>query len=476
METSEKRSRDHVMIFPLMAKGHTIPLLHLSTALSARGVAVTVVTTPLNSSFIRQSLPPRPLSNINLAVLPFPRHPSLPFDCESTDHLPHHDQFPLFLQAAESLRDPFRKLLHDLSESNSLPHCVISDYFLGWTVHECRRFNIPRVVFHGFGVFSLLLCKRLVATRPHLAAAAAGEETFHVPGTPAGLRLSADDLPCALRNIPSGEDPLLPFVLKSTKAELESWGVLVNSFQELEGEFVPYLEDFYRASHARTWLTGPLCLYHHPLNAISRATDPCLDWLDGRPPRSVVYVSFGSQAHVSEEQMEEVLQGLEMSGQDFILVAKAAEMARPTRGLVIHGWVPQREVLLHPSTGGFLTHCGWNSVLESLSAGVPILAWPQTAEQPLNARLVVRELGAGVSVSSGHGGLVQRGEICKSVKELMGSGEKGRMARKMAEDLGKMAVAAVNEGGSSDLGLTRFIEDIRRAAGGLSQVNNVGSQ
>ncbi|XP_078432833.1 scopoletin glucosyltransferase-like [Wolffia australiana] len=462
METSEKRSRDHVMIFPLMAKGHTIPLLHLSTALSARGVAVTVVTTPLNSSFIRQSLPPRPLSNINLAVLPFPRHPSLPFDCESTDHLPHHDQFPLFLQAAESLRDPFRNLLLDVSESNSLPLCVISDFFLGWTLHECRRFNVPRVVFHGMSVFTALLCKGLAATRPHLAA---GDESFHVPGSPPGLLLSRDDVPAMFDDVSSGDDSLIPLALDNGEADSTSWGVLVNSFQELDGEFVPYLEAFYKTAHPRTWLTGPLCLYRHPLNAISRATDPCLDWLDGRAPGSVVYAAFGTQAHVSAEQMEEVLRGLEMSGQDFILVARTVEMARPARGLVIREWVPQREVLLHPSTGGFLSHCGWNSVLESLSAGVPILAWPLIAEQTLNARLVVSELGAGIRVSSGHGELVQRGEICRLVKELMGSGEKGRTVKKRAEDLGKMAGAAVNEGGSSDLGLTRFLEEIRWAAG-----------
>ena len=161
--------------------------------------------------------------------------------------------------------------------------------------------------------------------------------------------------------------------------------------------------------------------------------------------------------------MEEVIKGLEMSGREFILAARTHISAPPVRGLVVDGWVPQREVLVNKSTGGILSHCGWNSVLESLTAGVPILAWPMIAEQTLNAKFVAEELGAGLRVGDWIGRLVRREEICELVKELMG-GERGELARKKAKALAKMAVAAVDKGGSSDIGLRKWVEEIRRVA------------
>uniref|UniRef100_A0A1D1YEN6 Glycosyltransferase n=1 Tax=Anthurium amnicola TaxID=1678845 RepID=A0A1D1YEN6_9ARAE len=476
MGSHQERSsrRDHVVVFPFMAKGHTIPLLHLSAALSRRGLGVTFVTTPGNSDFVCRALLPDP--NVTLVLLPFPRVPSLPDGCESTDQLPSHHLYPAFVHATKLLSHPFHQALHRMSQSPaSLPLCVVSDFFLCWTLPVCRHFGVPRLVSHGMGAFAMALCKGLSVNRTHLAAAAAGEDSFHLPGTPEGLRLLAADVPDTLRACDPA-DPAFQFVMETEESDVHSWGVLVNSFAELDGDYVAPLEAFYFTPGARAWLVGPLCLHRHR-RGVGEGPEghhhPCLEWLDGKPARSVVYVSFGTQADVSAEQLDEVARGLDMSGRDFVLVVRSSSWVPPEgscrKGLVVRGWAPQEGALEHPSTGGFVSHCGWNSVLESLVSGVPILAWPMMAEQPLNAKYVVEELGAGLRVRETAGdvekegaALVGRREICEGVEELMGGGEKGTRTRKRAEQLGELARAAVADGGSSQQCLNKLVEELRR--------------
>ena len=127
--------------------------------------------------------------------------------------------------------------------------------------------------------------------------------------------------------------------------------------------------------------------------------DACLEWLDTQPEASVLYVSFGSVAVLSVPQIQELAMGLEMSGQRFLLVLRPSKNAENLpvfpegfeelikgRGFVHIGWVPQLFVLSHRAVGGFLTHCGWNSTLETICRGLPMLTWPIQAEQAMNAR------------------------------------------------------------------------------------------
>ncbi|CAN1140232.1 UDP-glycosyltransferase 90A1 [Linum perenne] len=123
---------------------------------------------------------------------------------------------------------------------------------------------------------------------------------------------------------------------------------------------------------------------------------------------------------------------------------------------MVREWVDQREILSHPSVKGFLSHCGLNSMMESVSAGVPILAWPMQAEQPLNARMVSEEIKVGLRVET-----CDRSEgLSKMVKELM-EGEKGKEVRKNAKEYGEMARKAMEEGtGSSSMSLDLLIAEI----------------
>ncbi|KAL7252765.1 hypothetical protein ACSBR1_007350 [Camellia fascicularis] len=155
---------------------------------------------------------------------------------------------------------------------------------------------------------------------------------------------------------------------------------------------------------------------------------------------------------MSKDEIEEIANGLELSKVNFIWVVRfpdgekvELEKALPKgfiekvreRGLVVEGWVPQAKILAHSSIGGFVSHCGWNSVLESLKFGVPIIGIPMHLEQPLNAKLV-EELGVGVEVSRDMNGRLNREEIAQVIRKVVveKSGEDTRIkAREFSEKI-----------------------------------------
>jgi hypothetical protein len=148
--------REHVVLFPFMAKGHTLPLLHFATALSVhhKGLRVTVVTTPANLAFARSHVP----LSVRFAVIPFPSLPPLPAGVDSTDALPSPSLHPTFLRATALLREPFAELMASLS-SPSPPLVLVSDFFLGFTGRVAADAGVRRVVFHGMSCFSIALGK-----------------------------------------------------------------------------------------------------------------------------------------------------------------------------------------------------------------------------------------------------------------------------------------------------------------------------
>ncbi|XP_072981314.1 UDP-glycosyltransferase 73B1-like isoform X1 [Typha angustifolia] len=466
---------DHVIIFPFMAKGHTIPLLHLSGALSSRGLRVTLVTTPVNAPFFYHRLHYHESKyNVVILTLPFPHHPPLPLGVESTDLLPSPDLYPTFIHATTLLRQPFHDLLLNLSSSSSSspPLCLISDFFLGWTQPICSELGIPRLVFHGMSAFSMSICKSLFA---NTGAFASEEERYHVPGTPPSLLLTKGDIP---KTVLSSADLMTRFLDQVDDADLDSWGVVVNSFADVEEEvYVKLLESFYRRG-ARAWMVGPMSLLAAEMDA-EEDDEGCIGWLDeqlrNRGARSVVYVAFGTQAHVTDEQLDEVAHGLSASGYAFLWVVRSKTWVPPfsleLEGKVVGTWAPQKQVLRHVAVGGFISHCGWNSVLESVSAGVPMLTWPMIAEQALNAKHVVDVLGVGVNFGARAGEIVRREEVTKGVNEVMGGGEKGRRARERVADLRREAEEAVKEGGSSDRALDELLEELRKGGRYISKAS-----
>ncbi|KAJ0984937.1 hypothetical protein J5N97_003293 [Dioscorea zingiberensis] len=450
--------KEQILIFPFMAHGHTIPLLYLAAELSTRNLQVTVITTPGNATSLRHQLP----SSVHLYLFPFPQSPLLPTGVESTDLLPtfdlHSALHSAFIAATALLRPNFHHLLLDLHSRNSLPLCVISDFFLPWTLDVCRLFSVPRIVFHGMSAFSLYLTKAICLHQPQkLAGIVSDEEPFIVPGAPLDFRITLSDVPKDLHDLSDSPDPEMQFLIEAGYSDVNSWGVIVNSFAELDGGWHKPLESMYVAG-ARSWLVGPLSLHSEASLPCINGGDECLRWLNGKPKGSVVYVSFGTQAHVEREQLEELAHGLEMAGWDYLWVVRDESFRPPEaagkKGKIV-AWASQSAVLQHEAVGGFVSHCGWNSALESIAAGKPLLAWPLFADQTLNAKLLVEELGVGMRIGkAGENGVVGREVVEKGVREMMADGE---MREKM-EMFGRMARNAVRDSSQT---LTELIEELR---------------
>ncbi|MFS7977548.1 putative UDP-glucuronosyl/UDP-glucosyltransferase, UDP-glycosyltransferase family [Helianthus anomalus] len=267
--------------------------------------------------------------------------------------------------------------------------------------------------------------------------------------------------------------------------------MVINSFEELEKE---YVKEFKKLKGGKVWCLGPLSLSNDNDIGESLRGDGVDDqrfvkWLDSKEHGSVVYACFGSSSRVTPPQLIELGLALEASKSPFVWVIRANEIESwlsesgfenriKDRGLVIRGWAPQLLILSHPSVGGFLTHCGWNSILEGVSVGVPMITWPQFAEQFLNEKLIVQVVGIGVSVGAPFvvhwgeedkfGVTVKSEQVKTAIERVMGVGSEGNERRKKAKALGMVAKKAI-EGGSSHNNVTLLIQD-------LLELANVGSR
>ncbi|XP_020531551.1 anthocyanidin 5,3-O-glucosyltransferase [Amborella trichopoda] len=248
-------------------------------------------------------------------------------------------------------------------------------------------------------------------------------------------------------------------------------GILVNTFEEFEPQPLKALPDGQCLPGHPTppvYAVGPLLNLDEQQPPASEPHE-CLKWLGTQPDGSVLFLCFGSWGAFEPAQAKEIALGLEQSGHRFLWSLRGPpkeKFSGPTnadlevllpegfidrtreRGMVWPTWVPQVAVLAHPAVGGFVSHCGWNSILESVWHGVPILAFPLYAEQRLNAWELVKDMGVGVGVDSGSCGLVKAEKLEKAVRRLM-EAEEGQRVRRRGKELKEAARKAVEEGGPS---------------------------
>ncbi|CAN0919673.1 UDP-glycosyltransferase 72E1 [Linum grandiflorum] len=220
-------------------------------------------------------------------------------------------------------------------------------------------------------------------------------------------------------------------------------GILLNTWESLEVQTLTALRSSKHLKNivkAPVYPVGPL-VRPSPLTG-SAENKAVLEWLDEQPSESVIYVSFGSGGTLSRAQMAELAWGLELSGKASSSDSDGPQRYLPEgftsrtkeRGMVVPMWAPQAEILAHESVGAFLSHCGWNSTLESITSGVPMVVWPLYAEQNLNAVLLTEELRVAVRPAWNDGGVVKRGEIESLVRRVM-EGEEGKAIRERVKEV-----------------------------------------
>lgn len=470
----------HIFMFPFMAHGHMIPIVDMAKLFASRGIKITIVTTPLNSISISKSLH-NSNSLIQLLILKFPSaEAGLPDSCENADSIPSMDLLPKFFQAVSLLQAPFEEALQ-----KNRPDCLVSDMFFPWTNDIADRIGIPRLIFHGTSCFSLCASEFMRLHEPYKNVSS-DTEPFPIPYLPGDIKLTKMKLPVFVRE--NVETEFTKFITKVKESELHCYGVVVNSFYELEAEYV----DCYRDVLGRkAWPIGPLSLCNNDTQETKQrgresAIDEheCLKWLDSQKPNSVVYVCFGSLAKFNSAQLKEIAIGLEASGKNFIWVVRKGkgeeeedekdwlsegyEQRMEGTGLIIRGWAPQVLILDHPSVGGFVTHCGWNSTLEGVAAGVSMVTWPVAAEQFYNEKLVTEVLKTGVGVgvqkwAPGVGDFIGSEAVEKAIRRIMEE-EEGEEMRNRATELAKKAKRAVGKDGSSYSNLDSLIEELKSLA------------
>ncbi|XP_027148334.1 beta-D-glucosyl crocetin beta-1,6-glucosyltransferase-like [Coffea eugenioides] len=440
-ESNTRRFR--VLMFPWLAHGHISPFLELSKRLAQNNFQIYFCSTEVNLSFIKKD---RNLDeyfsdhSIELVQLDLPHFPELPPHYHTTKNLPPHLHLTLHV-AFYMGKTNFQNILNILQ-----PDLLIYDMFQAWASELASLIHIPSVLF---------LCGGAVFWSWSYFYHVMNEGNSGIDGTypfPAiflrdyEIKNSAAWFLEFKKNVPE------EVVLSMTKSfEVSSDIVLLKTCREIDGK---YIDHFSSSRGKKILAVGPLIELKHDDTKMEEETESSshiIEFLNGREESSVVYVSFGSEYFLSEEEREEMAYGLELSNANFIWVVRfpvghaiALEEALPEgflervkdRGVVVDGWAPQAKILEHPSTGGFVSHCGWSSFMESLYYGVPLLALPMLYDQPLQARLAV-EIGVGIEILRDEDGRIKRENVAKVIKEVVVEKiELGESVKQKAKELG----------------------------------------
>ncbi|RCV34890.1 hypothetical protein SETIT_7G194600v2 [Setaria italica] len=427
-----------VVAVPFPAQGHLNQLLHLSLHLATRGLPVHFAAP---AEHVRQARArvhgwgDAALRRVEFHELAISEYASPPPDPAASSPYPSY-LLPLWQAVVADTPAALATLLRGVSASHR-PVVVLYDIINAFAAEEAAR--LPNG--EGFAF--------------HCTAA-----SILVRGLDEGLQL--------LTNGPSlRHREHLEFIGKRARSHQtipSSAGIIMNTSRALEGEFIDFVAEYLAGGGKKVFWIGPL-------NPVLDASAPeqvtkrhkCLDWLDKQPAASVLYVSFGS------------VSSLRGSKQRFIWVLRDADRGnvftdsderRHTKrreGLLVTEWAPQLEILAHPATAAFLSHCGWNSTMESLSYGKPILAWPMHSDQPWDAELVCKYLKAGFLVRpcEKHAEVVPAATIQQAIEKMMLSDE-GLAARQRAMALGEAIRASAAMSGSSHKDLGDFIAHITR--------------
>ncbi|XP_012085630.2 UDP-glycosyltransferase 74G1 [Jatropha curcas] len=451
MEKEERPFKVHVLVVPYPLQGHLNPMLQFSKRLVSKGVKATLP----NTIAINKSMHADPNSPVDIETI------SDGFDeggfaqAESTE---------IYLSRLQEVGSKtLADLINRLKDLGRPVTAVIYDGFMPWALDVAKQFGLTGVTFFNQ---SCSVNNIYYHVQRGLLRLPLSEPTVSLPGLPL---LHASETPSFVSD--SVSYPGFHHLVMNQFCNIDEadW-VLFNSFYKLEEEIVVWM-----AKRWRLRTIGPTLpsMYldkrieddkDYGISTFKPDETNCIKWLQDKPSASVVYVAFGSVARLGAEQMEELAWGLKASNYYFLWVVRAAEQAKlpknfkedtSDKSLVVI-WSPQLEVLANESTGCFVTHCGFNSVLEALSFGVPMVAMPQWTDQPTNAKYVEDVWKMGIRAMADEKGVVRRQAIEHCLRQVM-EGEKGKEIKENAIKWKNLAKEAISEGGNSDTNIDEFV-------------------
>lgn len=439
----------HVIVFPYPIQGHINPMLQFSKQLASRGLKVTLATTSaFASKFCELQSSPITIETIsdgsNEIATP-----------ENVDG--YIERFDVVAPLSVS-----QLVEKNIGFGHNL-RCLVYDSCIPWALDIAKKYYID-----GASFFTQSCLVSLIYSQVYEGSLRAPVEwpVSCFPGMPL---IEVGDLPSFVRAV--GLHPSLEkLVLDQFSNFRDADWRFFNTFDCLESEVVNWM-----ASQWPVKTIGPCIpsMYldkrlpddkDYGLSLFQAQTDACIQWLDARDTASVVYISMGSLASLGGEQMEEIAKGLEKSNKFFLWVVRASEENKlpldfkektSKKGLIVN-WCPQLEVLAHHALGCFVTHCGWNSTLEAVSLGVPMVAFPQWTDQPTNAKCIVDLWRTGIRVRVDEKGFLTADELEFSIREVM-EGERAKVIRSNATKWKQLCKEAMEEGGSSDRNMEEFV-------------------
>ncbi|KAJ4833528.1 hypothetical protein Tsubulata_030063 [Turnera subulata] len=446
----------HVLVLPMPAQGHINPMLQFSKRLAAKGIKVTLVTT---SSYLNA------MQGEQALAMPINVEPIFDGFREGERVAGVDDYLERFKATVPgSLAEVIKK--H--SSTQNPPRCLIYDSLLPWAVDVAQDSGIHAATFFTQPcAVSVIYYHELQGSLKFPLM----EPVVKLPSLP---DMEFNDLPTFVYG-PGSYPGLYDLVFsRFSNIDKATW-VLWNTFDDLEDELVKWMK--------RKWpikTIGPTIPSmfldqrleddkDYGLSLFKPKSEACMEWLDSKSPHSVVYVSFGSVARLEEAQMAELAWGLKRSNYSFLWVVRETELEKLPRSFIeetsdsslIVTWCNQMQVLAHRSIGCFVTHCGWNSTIEALGLGVPMVAMPQWTDQPTNAKFVADVWGVGVRVKvDGNGTIVTNEEIERCLREVMVEGERGIEIRQNSGKWKELARKAVDGGGSSEKNIEDFVGEL----------------
>ncbi|CAN4107958.1 unnamed protein product [Withania somnifera] len=449
-------------------------MLKLAKLVHHKGFYVTFVNTEFNHKRLIRSNGPHFLDGLpdfRFETIPDGLPPS---DHDATQHIPS-----LCASTSKNCLLPFRNLINKINAMEGVPPvtCILSDALTSFTLEVAEEFGVPDVVLwtaSACGFMGYLQYHQFV----HRGYTPLKDESFITNGY---LETKVDWVPgmkdMRLRDFPSfirttdPNDIMLNFFITETERISKASAIMLNTFDAFEHNVLNALSTI----HPHIYTIGPLQLMLNTVDEekvksmgsnLWKEDLTCIEWLDKKEPNSVVYVNFGSITVMNFDQFTEMAWGLANSKKQFLWIIRPDLISGGSVNLpeefineikdrgVIVSWCPQDKVLKHRAIGGFLTHSGWNSMLESVCGGVPVICWPFFAEQQTNCRYSCTEWEMGMEIID-----LNRREVEILVRELM-DGEKGKKMKLKAMKWKEEAEKAASPGGSSCINLNKLFNEV----------------